>query len=236
LEDEGPQQRAKNDSNDRIKGVGRLLTSSANSGGLGGRRWCDGASDRRRWGSGCATKAPVSGDQANPRGKRANQRVSRVADSEAELTEATDGTRARGRPQNGRRSTVGGGRALWPRAQSEREGEAVRLRAQVSEGRWASRARGSKGAQTRGHGQRTRGHGRVHDGGSWAGGWGRADRWGRQDRERIKRASERTVSTDLAHGAARERGREGARVGADRRSPPVRHRGRAGTTRSRGWA
>jgi hypothetical protein len=32
-----------------------------------------------------------------PEGKRANQRVSRVADSEAELTEATDGTHARWR-------------------------------------------------------------------------------------------------------------------------------------------
>jgi hypothetical protein len=37
-----------------------------------------------------------------------------------------------------------------------------------------------------------------------------------------------TAPTSLAHGAARERGGEGARVGADRRDPPVRHRGRAG--------
>jgi hypothetical protein len=36
-----------------------------------------------------------------------------------------------------------------------------------------------------------------------------------------------TTPTDLAHGAAREIGREGTRVGADRRGPPVRHRGRA---------
>jgi hypothetical protein len=46
---------------------------------------------------------------------------------------------------------------LLLRAQSEREGVVVRLRAQVSEGRWASRARSSKGA--RGRGQRTRGRG-----------------------------------------------------------------------------
>jgi hypothetical protein len=32
-----------------------------------------------------------------------------------------------------------------------------------------------------------------------------------------------TAPTNLAHGAARERGREGARVGTDRRDPPVRH-------------
>jgi hypothetical protein len=34
------------DSNKRIKGTGRLLTSSANSGVLGGRRECGGASGR----------------------------------------------------------------------------------------------------------------------------------------------------------------------------------------------
>jgi hypothetical protein len=71
---------------------------------------------------------------------RANQRVSRVVDGKAELTEATDGVRARRRSQNGRQSIVGGGGALWSRAQSEREGERVRLRAQVSGRRRASRA------------------------------------------------------------------------------------------------
>jgi hypothetical protein len=40
---------------------------------------------------------------------------------------------------------VSGGGALCSRGQSEIEGEGVWLRAQVSEGRWASRARGSKG-------------------------------------------------------------------------------------------
>jgi hypothetical protein len=53
-------------------------------------------------------------------GKRANQRVSRVADSEAELTEATDEMRARRWSQNGCRSTVGGGGALSSRAERER--------------------------------------------------------------------------------------------------------------------
>jgi hypothetical protein len=53
------------------------------------------------------------------------------------------------------------------RGQSEREGEGVWQRAQVSKGRWASKARGSKGVRARGHGRRTRGRGRVHDGGSW---------------------------------------------------------------------
>jgi hypothetical protein len=56
-----------------------------------------------------------------PERGRANQRVSRVADAKAELTEATGGARARRRSQNGRQSTVGGGGALWSRVQSERE-------------------------------------------------------------------------------------------------------------------
>jgi hypothetical protein len=47
-----------------------------------------------------------------PERGRANQRVSRVVDGKAELTEATDGARARRRSQNGRQSTVGGGGAL----------------------------------------------------------------------------------------------------------------------------
>ena len=43
------------------------------------------------------------------------------------------------------------------RNESEREGERVGQRVQMREGRWASRARGSKGA-------RGRGRGRVHGG------------------------------------------------------------------------
>jgi hypothetical protein len=53
---------------------------------------------------------------------RANQRVSRVADGEAELTEATNGAWARRRTQNKRRSSVSSSGAIWSRAQSEREG------------------------------------------------------------------------------------------------------------------
>jgi hypothetical protein len=51
------------------------------------------------------------------------------------------------------------------RAQGERGGERARLRAQVSRGKWASGARGSKGARACGGGHRTRGRGReVRDG------------------------------------------------------------------------
>jgi hypothetical protein len=64
--------------------------------------------------------------------------VSRVADGEAELTEATDATRARRRPWNGRRGLVSGGGATWMCAQGEREGESARLRVKMSRGKWAS--------------------------------------------------------------------------------------------------
>jgi hypothetical protein len=46
-------------------------------------------------------------------------------------------------------------------------------------------------------------------------------------REREDTCARGTAPTNLAHGTARERGREGAWVGADRRDPPVRHRGHA---------
>jgi hypothetical protein len=60
---------------------------------------------------------------------------------------ALDGARTRRWPQNRRRSAAGDRRALCTRGQSEREGEGARKRAQMGEGRWASRARGSKGAR-----------------------------------------------------------------------------------------
>jgi hypothetical protein len=165
-----------------------------NGGGLWLRKMCSG---KRRPGK--------------PEREKANRRVSRVADSEAKLTEAKDGARARRRSQNGRWSSVSCGGATWSRAQSERGGERVWLRAQVSGGKCASGARGSKGVRTCGGGRRSCGRGRVHDGGTWAGGWGRADRWGRRDRERSGRACKRNGADKPGPlGSGRERGRERA--------------------------
>jgi hypothetical protein len=158
--------------------------------------------------------------------ERAHRRVSRAADSKAELTVALDGARARWRPQNRQWVSADGGGAPCTRGQSEREGERIRQRAQMIEGRWVSRARGH------GRGQRTRGRGHVHGGEIVGGRLRTADRWGRQNRERNGRACERTAPTSLAHGVVRERGREGALVGADRRGPTVRHKGRGRV----GWA
>jgi hypothetical protein len=103
----------------------------------------------------------------------------------------------------------------------------------MSEGRWASRARSSKGARARGSGRRTRGHGRVHGREIVVERLGTADRWGRRDKEReSRRGGERTAPTARPYRAARERGSERARVGTDRRGPPIKHRGRARA----GWA
>jgi hypothetical protein len=54
----------------------------------------------------------------------------------------------------------------------------------MREGRWASRAQGSKGTWGLGRGRRTRGRGRVHSGEIVGERLGTADRWGRRDRER----------------------------------------------------
>jgi hypothetical protein len=110
----------------------RLVTSREGPGTLERRRGhCE--SLGRRWrSSGYTRRRPVSTDQAKQRGWGANQRVSRVADEEVELTEATDEVEARRRPKSGQRTTA----ELHGRAQSEREreSEVVRLRAQLSGG------------------------------------------------------------------------------------------------------
>jgi hypothetical protein len=125
-------------------------------------------------------------------------------------------------------STAGGGGALYSRGQSEREGEGVWQRAQMSEGRWASRARGSKGARTRGHGRRTRGRGHVHGGEIVGERLGMTDRLGRRDREREGAGEKNGADSSAPKSSERGRESERARVGADRRGPPVRHRGFAG--------
>jgi hypothetical protein len=57
---------------------------------------------------------------------------------------------------------------------------------------------------------------------------GTIDSWARRDRERERARGKGTALTDWPHKAVR--GREGVSVqaGADRRGPPVRHRGPAG--------
>jgi hypothetical protein len=102
----------------------------------------------------------------------------------------------------------------------------------MSEGRWAIRAWGSKGAGARGRSQRTRGHGHVHSGEIVGERLGTAHRWGQRDRERVGARGENDTDTSAPHSSERERGSERARVGADKRGPLVTHRGRVGA----GWA
>jgi hypothetical protein len=98
----------------------------------------------------------------------------------------------------------------------------------MRERRWASRARGSKGAWELGRGWRTRGRGCVHGGEIVGGRLETADRWGRWDRERESGRGGKERRQQLWPTGQRERGRGRAQACADRRGPPVTHRGRAG--------
>jgi hypothetical protein len=133
------------------------MESRGNDGGAGTRRTTVAELRLRKIHSG--ERGP-----AEPGREGAHRRVSRAADSEAKLTVALDGARTRRWPQNRRRSAAGGGGALCTHGQSEREGERVWQRVQIGKGRWASRARGSKGARGLGRGRRTRERGCVHGG------------------------------------------------------------------------
>jgi hypothetical protein len=75
----------------------------------------------------------------------------------------------------------------------------------MSEGRWASRARGSKGAQTRGRGRRTHGRGRVHGEEIVGERLVTADRWGRRDREREDTGKKNGADSSAPQSSERER-------------------------------
>jgi hypothetical protein len=115
--------------------------------------------------------------------ERAHRRVSRVADGKAKLTVALDRARTQRRPWNRRWTSAGGGGALGSHGQREREGKGAGQRMQMGEGRWASRAWGSKGEWGLRRGRRTRGRGCVHGGEIVGERLEMADRWGRWDRE-----------------------------------------------------
>jgi hypothetical protein len=98
----------------------------------------------------------------------------------------------------------------------------------MREGRWVSRARGSKGAQAHGRGRRTRGRGRERGGEIVSERLGTADRWGQRDRDierggkerrrqlgpTEQRESEEVSALGLALiGGAHLSGTEGARAG-----------------------
>jgi hypothetical protein len=72
---------------------------------------------------GCTGKHSGERGPSKPKGKKANQVVSRVADGKAELTEATDVTGTQRRSWNGRRASVNGDGIAWLNAQGGRGGE-----------------------------------------------------------------------------------------------------------------
>jgi hypothetical protein len=135
--------------------------------------------------------------------ERAHRRVSRVADGKAKLTVALDGARAQRRPRNRRWTSAGGGGALGSRGQSEREGEGAGQRAQMGEGRWASRARGSKGARTWPENVRSWARPRREIVGERL---ETADRWGQREKERVR--ARELAPIGMSHRTEKERGRE----------------------------
>jgi hypothetical protein len=86
-----------------------------------------------------------------------------------------------------------------------REGERAGHWAQMREGRWASRARGSKGAQAHRRGRRSRGRGHVHGGEIVGGRLETADRWGRRVREREREGAGEKNDADSSGPRGRER-------------------------------
>jgi hypothetical protein len=161
--------------------------------------------------------------------------VSRVDGDEAELTETTDATETRRRPQNEQRTTV----ELHGCARGARErGARGSARAQLSE--WVHVL---ERGRARGGGQETRVH--VEECGREVREGEVADRWGQRASEGAY-ANRRSTLTERAHRTeggskhVRERtgadkpapprnGRERARTRAiaDRWDPPVKRRGRA---------
>jgi hypothetical protein len=110
--------------------MGELLTLSEDSGALEQRRERWEASGRRRWSSACMVKKPVSANRANQRGwGQTRWRPTllskwRSSPMQRARQELNDDHRMGGRPRRASRAC----------AQSEREGEGVRLRAQLRRG------------------------------------------------------------------------------------------------------
>jgi hypothetical protein len=83
--------------------------------------------------------------------ERAHRRVSRAADSKAELTVALDGARARRRPRNRQRTKAGrwwGSLHAWAKRERRREGWAVGANERGEVGEQGARLKSGAGART----------------------------------------------------------------------------------------
>jgi hypothetical protein len=128
-----------------------LLTSSRSAGIAKQRRRRRGSTGRWGDGGGLRLRKKHSGERGPGAAgmERAHRRVSQVADGKAKLTVALDGAWAQRRPQNRQWTSAGQWRSSrFTQAERER-GRGGWAEAQMREGMWASRARGSGVAEER---------------------------------------------------------------------------------------
>jgi hypothetical protein len=162
-------------------------------------------------GSGCARSALVSADRANQGGKRQTEGCPELW----VMRRCLPRPRTR-RGLNGGRGTVAVfGERRWSlsgHVRRVREGARGSAEGASERGKWASRARGSKGARMCRGGRRTRGRGRVHgEGHGREVGDGLTGGVREIERERASARARGTTPKRLAHWAAGGRdGRERA--------------------------
>jgi hypothetical protein len=182
-----------------------LLTLRGSAGIVKQRRRCRDSTGRRRRGSGCAKIAPVSADRTQQRGKGHTEGCPEqlTVRQSSPLHWTGCGRDGGHRIGSSRRWAVA---ELPARVGREREGERIWQRAQMREGRWASRARGSKGARGR-----RRGGERADVCASTAGDRGREVEdeliGGDGGTERERARARETAPTGRPHRVARERER-----------------------------
>jgi hypothetical protein len=189
---------------------------------------------RHRRGSDCARIAPVSADRTKQRGEGHTEGCPEQLI--ARRNSPWHGT-GRGRDDGCRTGSCRRGAVaeLSARVGRTREGEGVWQMAQMREGRWASRARGSKGARAQGRGRRTRGRGCVHDGEIVGERLGTTDRWGRWDIERERGHGEKNgADSSTPQSSEREGGR--ARSVWHRQAGPAGQAPKARGCRHGDWA
>jgi hypothetical protein len=161
-----------------------LLTSSRSAGIMKQRRRRRGSTGRRWRTPAAQENTPVSMDQAWQGGRGHTEGCpEQLTARRSSLWHWT------GHERNDDHRTGGGHRRAVAElsvcgGRARERGEGAGQRAQMREGRWASRVRGSKGARGLGRGWGTRGRGRVHGEEIVGERLETTDRWGRQDRER----------------------------------------------------
>jgi hypothetical protein len=172
----------------------------------------------------CKNHSGERGPDIPERG-RAHRRVSRVADGKAKLTVALDGARAQRRPRNRRWTSAGGGggsRFAWVERERGRESWVERANGRGEVGEQGAGFKRGTGARSWPENVRTCARPRQGDRGREV---RDALTGGVDGAEREKAGARESNDADRPVPRSSERARErGARVCADRRGPPVRHR------------